>query len=153
MEGIMQIDFNESLYTRFWSRISQPSYDACWPWTGTDGGDGYGVIVQGRKGNIRAHRLMWLIAHGPIPNGLFVCHHCDNPSCVNLNHLFLGTVSDNAQDMVRKRRNKPMLGELHGCSKLTNEQVISIRKEYVKKSKLFNSLRLWLKQFNDSMYR
>jgi len=77
--------------------------DGCWTWTGNLNQFGYGIVcVRGVKK--RAHRVAWEIEHGPIPHGLFVCHHCDNPCCVRTDHLFLGTPKDNCADMHRKGR-------------------------------------------------
>lgn len=81
-------------------RSAGPS--GCWPWTWATS-HGYGRLrVFGRP--MYAHRLAYLLAHGPIPVGMLVCHHCDNPPCVNPAHLFLGTDSDNQQDKVAKGR-------------------------------------------------
>ncbi len=66
-----------------------------------------------------AHRVAWIEAHGPIPDGLWVLHKCDQPPCVNVAHLFLGTPTDNMQDMIRKER--------HGAAKLTAADVVVIR--------------------------
>lgn len=75
----------------------------CILWTGAVSGDGYGNTWHNGR-NIGAHRLAWEEVHGPIPSGLFVCHTCDVPLCINVDHLFLGTPKDNSQDMARKGR-------------------------------------------------
>lgn len=77
---------------------------ACWIWTGSFMYKCYGeAYIKGEK--IRAHRLSWLIHNGEIPNGLFVCHKCDTPQCVNPDHLFLGAAKSNMLDCVSKGRN------------------------------------------------
>lgn len=80
----------------------------CWLWVGRTTKDGYGLLAGGRRGkSLRAHRAMYQATRGPIPAGLFVCHKCDTPSCVNPDHLFLGTPKDNVIDMFRKGRARP----------------------------------------------
>lgn len=74
-----------------------------------------------------AHRLAWTLAYGPIPTGLWVLHHCDNPPCCEPTHLFLGTNKDNSADRARKGRNPVRRGEANGNHRLTAEQVREIR--------------------------
>lgn len=82
----------------FWSMVAKS--DGCWVWTGTRWSTGYGRLVGGRA----AHRVAWELTNGPIPRGLLVCHHCDNPPCCRPDHLFLGTSKDNAMDASAKGR-------------------------------------------------
>lgn len=124
----------KSVEERFWSKVDTSG--ECWVWTGAKTFDGgYGQIGTGvGKKLALAHRFSYELAYGPITNGLWVLHRCDNPSCVRPDHLFLGTGKDNAQDMVAKGRGwqqrhpeEIKRGENHGNAKFTDEQVLSVR--------------------------
>src|SRR3990167_4478033 len=78
--------------------------DHCWIWTGSKDIHRYGRIGQGANRYVKAHRVSYMIAYGPIPKGLCVLHRCDNPSCVRPDHLFLGTYADNNKDRDLKQR-------------------------------------------------
>ena len=107
----------------------------CWVWEMLKSPSGYGVLTQNRR-KLYAHRVFYEYYIEVIPEGLCVLHRCDNPSCVNPDHLFVGTYQDNMDDMVAKgRQNKPK-GEASGMSKLTNYQVLAIRKDTRSTSKI-----------------
>jgi len=95
----------------------------CWDWVRSTIGGGYGVITWKRQ-HIHAHRLSYELINGPIPDGLHVLHSCDNPKCCNPEHLRVGTVKENMQDM--RERMRGTLGEKSSKSKLKNEDVIKI---------------------------
>lgn len=115
---------------RFWPKVSKS--DGCWEWTGCCDSKGYGQIGTGGKHGIDyAHRVSYEMHNGPIPEGLHVLHRCDNPPCVRPDHLFIGTHTDNMQDMWAKGRGKcdgaGRKGEANGNHKLTDGQVTEIR--------------------------
>lgn len=111
---------------RFWGSVEKS--DGCWNWKGAlnhvRGGYGCFNTGSGRR-MVGAHRFSWQLHHGPIPNGLFVLHRCDNPSCVRPEHLFLGTHEENMADMVAKGRGQR--GERQHMAKLTESDVREIR--------------------------
>jgi hypothetical protein len=124
------------LANRLWSRVAKG--DGCWEWQGHRNRKGYGQIdvrTDGHRRSLRAHRVAWTLTYGPIPKGMLVCHHCDNPPCCRPDHLFLGTKSTNAADMIRKARHwfvydpgRRATGARAHKAKLTNEQVAEIRR-------------------------
>lgn len=116
---------------RFYSKISkEPTERGCLEWMAALR-NGYGHFNI-RKSYFYAHRLIWELECGPIPKGLVICHRCDNPRCVNVEHLFLGTKADNARDMRDKGRDSvpPVLtGERNHKAKLSAEQANDIRSD------------------------
>ena len=98
---------------RFWAKVDRRGPDECWPWVGARSSKGYGVFYRGsealRPRMIFASRFSWIVHSGPIPDGLFVLHSCDNPPCCNPSHLFLGTRGDNNRDAIAKGRRRNQL--------------------------------------------
>ena len=113
---------------RFWSKVNKAGDDECWEWTGGCR-NGYGRFVL-RWCQTYAHRISWELAFGEIPKGLCALHKCDNPPCVNPKHLFLGTKKDNTDDMIKKGRHVVLYGEETWNCKLTDAQVVEIRRRY-----------------------
>lgn len=109
---------------RFWARVAKS--DGCWEWTGTKKGAGYGQFCTGGRRKL-AHRVAWEMSFGGIPEGLAVCHTCDNPRCVRPDHLFLGTWAENNHDRHRKGRSAGPKGQRNGKACLTEDDVRRIR--------------------------
>lgn len=106
----------------FLMRRSAPTTDGCRVWAKQKSKTGYGLISLSRY-SVRAHRLSYAVSVGPIPDGAVVCHRCDNPSCIEPSHLFIGTHTENMLDMARKER---------GTQKLSADQVREIRARHAR---------------------
>jgi hypothetical protein len=121
---------------------SRRSDSGCLEYQGPLNRKGYG-----RQFNQLVHRIAWVATHGDIPDGLFVCHRCDNPRCLEPTHLFLGTNTDNMRDCARKRRlfhqQHPELavrGEQVGTARLSNSQVLQIAKLLSNRTKEYQEI-------------
>ena len=116
-----------SISQRFWLKVNKDTKDECWLWTGSRKGIGYGELWDNDKQKNRyAHRISWELHNGPIPKRKCVLHKCDNPLCVNPNHLYLGTHSDNMYD--RSIRNRE--GDIGVAPKLCSEEIQLVKELY-----------------------
>lgn len=116
---------------RFWPKVIKT--DGCWLWKAGKRVKGYGSIREQRGRYLLAHRYSYELHNGPIPVGMCVCHACDNPSCVNPDHLWLGTNNQNVRDSVLKHRRANMAGERNPRCKISPEKAKQIRKLYASK--------------------
>lgn len=101
--------WEDRLYDGRWERRSGPLETECWIWTGQLDQTGYGVLKYHQKA-YKAHRAMWALRNGPIPEGKYACHKCDTPACINPEHIFIGTQGDNMKDAKRKGRTRANRG-------------------------------------------
>ena len=111
---------------RFSRKVKSGSDSECWPWIGLRDKDGYGIMkVNGRM--VRVHRFAWERVNGPVPPGMLICHHCDNPPCCNPSHLRSASPAINMADKMERGRWRGGKGESQGHSKLSESDVLAIR--------------------------
>jgi hypothetical protein len=130
--GFDRSDMDKTTQQRLWTKVSKGGPDECWEWTAAQTGEGYGRFkLNGRLHS--PHRLIYELEHGPIGDGMMICHTCDNPSCCNPSHLFKGTRADNMRDAYQKGRvrlgfdRSEQIGSAHPSARLTETQVKEIR--------------------------
>lgn len=126
-EKLFAVNLTQQQVANFKSKITVEEPLKCWEWNAGKNSDGYGVSYVVKRPYL-AHRVAYFLAYGSFADRQRVCHSCDNPSCCNPKHLFLGSPADNSRDMVRKGRSTR--GAKNAQTKLTAEQVLEIRQRY-----------------------
>jgi len=127
---------NKTRFQLFEDKVWPEPNSGCWLWSGAKTSSGYGSFAMDRYRTIPAHRYAWICAYGSIPDGIDVCHRCDNPLCVNPEHLWLGTHTDNNSDRHRKGRSRggSMKGTANPSAKIDWDAVKEIGSKKMSRS-------------------
>lgn len=142
-DWLIALGFDLTFLQRFWSKVEKT--ETCWLWMAATNGNGYGSIaakiVDRKPLLIAAHRASWIIENKAlVPDGMNMLHRCDVRRCVRPDHLFLGTIQDNSDDMIAKGREKHVQGEAHPNSIFTDAQVKQIRELYAQGNTTYKDL-------------
>lgn len=127
----LQVDKLKSLKYRFEMKFKIDKPNKCWIWLKHKNKKGYGIFGIASSKSVRAHRFSYELYVGKIPKGLLVCHKCDNPACVNPNHLWLGTIKENNSDRDKKGRCVSLKGEKNGHAKITDKIAREIKQRII----------------------
>ena len=125
----LEIDWNRRCTDRLLARVRKMP-QGCWVWTGSKSSRGYGWFKDNRvvpSKNVNVHRIAWELWRGPIPRGYLICHKCDNPPCINPDHLFAGTAADNTRDSWQKGRSN---GEHLRSEEVRRKALRTVRQMY-----------------------
>jgi HNH endonuclease len=128
---LLPMMYSDRMIARFWAKVDRRGPDECWPWTASLVG-GYGQLFSGKSSAIptRAHVMSWCLVNGPLPDGHWVLHTCDNPPCCNPRHLYHGTRQNNIDDMMSRNRHgrSSLPGSKNPNALMTEDVVREIRR-------------------------
>ena len=152
------IENKSNVYQRLISHMEINKTTGCWEWQGSKR-NGYGRMIigsrtDGTRKSVSTHRLSYELHYGEIPQGMEICHKCDNPCCINPDHLFAGTRQDNIDDRERKGRNNPPKGEKHAKAKIDRSRCFDNKEKEIARCVFWQiGKRIWSLQKDHSRCR